>query len=75
MNELSLENIQCSLIDIGYNEKQINSFMKYYKNHDYIHMIQLLRLQRYDLLAQIHQEQKKIDRVDYLIFILKKENV
>lgn len=73
-DDLTRENIYKNLIDIGCNHQQIQDFFKCYERDDRQNMYCLLRQQRCQLLAEVHKEQKKIDDLDYLVYVLKKEN-
>lgn len=57
-NDLSRENIEKNLIDIGCNHRQIQNFFKCYDNNDKQNMYYLLRKQRCYLLEDVHKEQK-----------------
>lgn len=72
-DDLSRENIEKNLIDIGCNHQQINSFFECYDCGDKKNMYYLLRKHRCQLLEDVHKEQRKIDYLDYLVYALKKE--
>lgn len=70
---ISEENIERNLIDIGCNQEQIIHFMEIYKKRDLKKMLNFLKCERLQILNEVHQEQKKIDYLDYLVYTLKKE--
>ncbi len=74
MELISLEDMKKCLEDIGCHQDQIRNFMQYIENKETQKMYQFLRKQRCYLLQNLHQEQKRIDYIDYLIYILKKED-
>lgn len=67
------ETIEGCLIDIGFTRGQIKDFMNKYKNHELKEMLYFLEIHRRKILDGVHQEQKKIDYLDYLVYSLKKE--
>lgn len=73
-NQLTACNIISNLEDAGFNNEQIDEFMKFYKNKDLQRQILFLKCQRCTLLERLHEAQKRIDCLDYLIYILKNEN-
>lgn len=75
VNQLSKENIIQNLKDIGCSSKQIADLMNYYTSGDIKQLIQVLKCQRCYLLDALHDAQKKIDCLDYLIYQLKKGEV
>lgn len=70
-DSLSQDDIEKNLVDIGCNEEQIHQFIHYFRENDITQMYKFLRSQRCYLLDRVHQEQKKVDYLDYLIYILK----
>lgn len=73
LNDCLEENIKRNLIDIGCHQEQIITFMETYKKKNFTKMLSFLRLERAQILDRVHQEQKKIDNLDYLVYMLKKE--
>lgn len=73
-NHISRDDIEKNLIDIGCNNQQIQYFFKYYDDNDKKNSIFFLRQQRYRILEKVHQEQKKLDYLDYLVYALKKNS-
>ncbi|MFQ6793115.1 hypothetical protein [Thomasclavelia sp.] len=70
---LTKEQIKRNLVDIGCNQKQIESFMNDYDHNDLKKLILFLKKQRCCLLQELHEEQKKIDYLDYLVYALNKQ--
>lgn len=70
---LSINDVETNLIDIGCNQEQIKNFIHYFKEKNRKEMYQFLKLHRCKLLKDVHKEQKKIDYLDYLMYMLKKE--
>ena len=73
MNQLSKESIKRNLKDAGCETHTIEIFLKYRENETLQKQILFLKCQRCGLLEELHQVQKKIDCLDYLIYILKGE--
>lgn len=72
-DNLSRDNIEKNLIDIGCDSQEINQFFECYDSGDRKNMYYLLRKQRCLILEDVHKEQRKIDCLDYLLYVLKKE--
>lgn len=72
-NQLSKENITRNLKDAGCDHQQIHQFMQYFENKNFQKQMLILKCQRCQLREEIHIFQKKIDCLDYLIYMLKKE--
>ena len=53
--------------------KNADAFEKKYNNDDLKMLIKSLQCHRCCLLDKLHEEQKKIDCLDYLIYTLKKQ--
>lgn len=51
----------------------LQSVLKKYNNDDLKMLIKSLQCHRCCLLDKLHEEQKKIDCLDYLIYMLKKQ--
>lgn len=73
MNQLSKERIKQNLEDAGCETQTIETFLKYRENETLQKQILFLKCQRCGVLEELHQFQKKIDCLDYLIYILKVE--
>ena len=67
------EDITKNLIDIGCNNQQIKDFINFYENKNMKKVYHLLKIQRCYILNEVHEKQKKIDDLDYLVYMLKKE--
>lgn len=75
INQLSKEKIIQNLKDAGCSSKQIESFTHCFESGDIKKLIQQLKCQRCGLLDGLHDAQRKIDCLDYLIYTLKKEEM
>ncbi|MFQ9924066.1 MAG: hypothetical protein ACLRVU_11160 [Beduini sp.] len=73
MNQLSKESIKRNLEDAGCETQTIETFLNYRETETLQKQILFLKCQRCGLLEELHQAQKKIDCLDYLIYILKVE--
>ena len=62
-----------NLKDAGCDEELITQCIKKYNNDDLKMLIKSLQCHRCCLLDKLHEEQKKIDCLDYLIYSLKKK--
>lgn len=62
-----------NLKDAGCEAGLIERFLHLHEEGETAEGFRLLSKQRKSLLDTIHAEQKKLDNLDYLIFILKKE--
>lgn len=71
-NQLSKEQIVRNLKDAGCDETQIEAFIKCAKQEDVKKQILFLKCQRCSLLEELHDAQKRIDCLDYLIYTLNK---
>ncbi|WP_028044557.1 hypothetical protein [Candidatus Stoquefichus massiliensis] len=65
--------IMRNLQDAGCNNEQIYCFMQYLENKDYKKQVHFLKCHRCILKEDMHEVQKKIDCLDYLLYSLKKE--
>lgn len=70
----SEEDIIQNLRDAGCSEKDIASYLECVKSGREPESFQLLKKQRSRLLDTVHEEQKKIDCLDYLVYQMKKTN-
>ncbi len=59
-----------SLQDCGMEQKNVNQFLKCEKEKD---QLRLLHQQRKRLMDNLHQAQRKVDVVDYVIHQIEKE--
>lgn len=62
-----------NLKDAGCDEETIQSFMDNLQNGKQAKGMRLLENHRRSLLDNLHEEQKRIDCLDYLLFVLKKQ--
>ena len=65
-----IEELIMNLKDAGCDEELITKCIKKYNNDD---LKMLIQCHRCCLLDKLHEEQKKIDCLDYLIYTLKKQ--
>lgn len=73
MFSLTKENVERNLIDIGCKQDQIQRFITDFEHQDLYQMLRFLKWKRMQLLDDIHQQQKQIDYLDYLVYQLKKK--
>ena len=71
-NEM-VEDFITTLKDAGCDEELISKCIKKYNDDDLKTLIKSLQCHRCCLLDKLHEEQKKIDCLDYLIYSLKKQ--
>ena len=67
--EALLQNLQ----DAGCPQSIIEQFMKSYDADNAVNQSSILARHRSNLLSRVHEEQNKLDCLDYLLFQLKKE--
>lgn len=67
--DVILQNLQ----DAGCSQTIIEQFIKNYDSDNTVNQISILARHRNSLLSRIHEEQNKLDCLDYLLFHLKKE--
>lgn len=63
-----------NLVDAGCSEKDINCCMDMAQNGKWVEMLPALRRHRVVLLEGIHNEQGKLDCLDYLIYKIGKKH-
>lgn len=68
----TLDDFSCCLKDIGCDQQMIAEFLKDEHRCDVDKQLSILEKQRRITLDQLHDNQKKIDCIDYLIYQLKK---
>lgn len=73
MNRLLEANIRQNLQDAGCDDRSIEKFLECRKNDCIEKQILFLKCQKCNLLDGLHKFQKKIDCLDYLIYMLRKE--
>lgn len=64
----SEEDVIQNLKDAGCNQETIDSFMKCMGQNDLNGQLQLMEGQRKCLLDRVHEEEKQIDCLDYLVY-------
>ena len=64
-----------NLKDAGCNQKQIEEFMHYTGTHKNDSQLKLLRQQRDILLDGLHEKQRMIECLDYLVYQIQKEKI
>ncbi len=64
----SEEDVIQNLKDAGCDKKTIESFMKCMAQDDLRGQLHLMKEQRRCLLNKVHEEEKKIDCLDYLVY-------
>lgn len=67
--EALLQNLQ----DAGCTQDIIEQFIKNYDADNSVNQISILAEYRNNLLSKVHEEQGKLDCLDYLLFQLRKE--
>ncbi|MCD7892096.1 MAG: hypothetical protein LUG60_00210 [Erysipelotrichaceae bacterium] len=75
MSHIPKDELRDNLIDAGCDEEYICQILECDKNDDYQRQTLLLKKQRYELLDKLHDRQKQIDCLDYLLYELKKEQL
>lgn len=70
---LSEEDVFQNLKDAGCDEETIQTFINNLQNGKQVKGMRLLENHRRSLLDNLHEEQKRIDCLDYLLFVLKKQ--
>lgn len=66
------ETLEQNLIDAGCSRDFIREFVELEKEQDLENQFCMLRMHRFGLLDQLHDAQKKIDCLDYLIYKMRK---
>lgn len=62
--------IEENLADAGFNEKEINIFMEYHRENKSGKEMKLLSKRRKDLLEILHDAERKISCLDFLVYRL-----
>ncbi|MEG0453618.1 MAG: hypothetical protein RR558_11175 [Coprobacillus sp.] len=73
MSQCQISDIIRNLEDAGCQKEMIEKFIKSYNDNHIQNQLCLLKKQRCVLIEKIHQDQKQIDCLDYLIYMIKKE--
>lgn len=68
--ELTDDKLLQTLKDAGCTDKMIKSFMDLYRSQSVFQQKKVLAVHRQGLLDKIHQQQKMLDCLDYLIYQL-----
>ena len=69
------ESIIQNLKDAGCNKSQIEEYMGYVGKHEKNNELKLLRQQRDFLLDGLHEKQRMIECLDYLVYQINKDNM
>lgn len=69
--EITEEMLITNLKDAGCNENIIAAFLQYRQTNEQAKQMELLKKHRHYLLDKIHEDQKAIDCLDYLLYKLK----
>ena len=69
--EIIIQNLK----DAGCNMSQIEEFMDYAGKHEKNSELKLLRQQRNVLLDGLHEKQRMIECLDYLVYQIQKEEI
>lgn len=72
--EYSKMSVIQNLEDAGCEMEMIEEFLLYHEKGLKKHQLSILSEQRRNLLVRIHEEQKRLDCLDYLIYKIKKES-
>lgn len=65
----------CTLYDVGLNADVMKRFLLFNNKNNSAEQIRLLSMSRSELLEDIHARQKKLDRLDYMIYEIKNKGV
>ncbi len=69
--DMSEEMLITNLTDAGCTKETIAAFLHYRKTNEQLKQMELLKKHRHSLLDKIHEDQKAIDCLDYLLYKLK----
>ena len=69
------ESIIQNLKDAGCNKSQIEEFLNYVGKHEKNSVLKLLRQQRDILLSGLHEKQRMIECLDYMVYQIQKEEI
>ena len=72
MVDLSEKAVRQNLRDAGCDNKTIQLFFQCRQEGNFSSQLSLLSAHRQELLAALHREEKRIDCLDYLIYLLQK---
>ena len=68
------ETLKSFLTDIGVRQELIERAMQLYQSGQEAELVRFLKLQRCNMVEDMHECQRKIDRIDYLIRQTKNNN-
>lgn len=68
---MSEEMLITNLTDAGCTKETIAAFLHYRQTNEQLKQMELLKKHRHSLLDKIHEDQKAIDCLDYLLYKLK----
>ena len=68
----SRQAVMQNLIDAGCSKDMIDDLMKQLAEDDMESLLQMLEKHRACLLSMVHQKEKQIDCVDYLVYLIKR---
>ena len=63
--------LMCTLYDTGMRAKTIKRFLSLANDENYSEQAKLLSMHRYNLLDDIHEKQKALDQLDYMVHEIK----
>lgn len=69
--EHTIKYLQCSLKDCGFDETDMEKYLKYEEEHRKAEQLRLLNKQRRKLMDNLHMTQKRVDTVDFIIRTVK----
>ena len=61
------ETLKSFLTDTGVRQELIERAMQLHRSGQEVELVRFLKLQRCDMVEDMHECQRKIDRIDYLI--------
>ena len=73
MEKTNSNEIELCLKDAGCQKQMIDEYIESIEHHDLNKQLLLLKKQKCLLLEKLHENQKQIDCLDYLIYTIKKE--
>lgn len=73
MDKFKRQELEQNLIDSGCTQTIIDEFLSLYRQGKLKDALRLLAKHRAELLENLHETQKKIDCLDFLIFNLKQQ--
>lgn len=64
-----------NLLDAGCGSDAVQRYMDLVKKREYAELLRLLSRHRRELLDTVHQNEKRIDCLDYLIYHIEKQKI